>query len=222
METQNIPYTRAEKSAQTKQAIISATRALLQKSTYEQLTVRNICQLSGVSTGTFYHFFQSKDDLLSAFLHQGVMSRPDNSEEIGLLEYIVECYMDVVGQYYDLGLEFTTHFFNAKNQAFNTYTRRPGGFAVDFYAAKLTEARANGFVNTGIPMDTILQDIQSIVVGSMFEWCVVNGRFDLKADLARLLRGYLEGTVFTDVYFERYPKRSAAAAFDTVFRSNDS
>lgn len=222
METQNLPHTRAEKSAQTRQSILSAARTLLQKSAYEQLTVRNICQLADVSTGTFYHFFQSKDDLLSVFLHQGVMSRPDNSEAIGLLEYIIECYMDVVGQYYDLGLEFTTHFFNAKNQAFNTYTRRPGGFAVDLYASKLTVARANGFVTTALPIDTVLQDIQSIVVGSMFEWCVVNGRFDLKADLARLLRGYLEGTVFTDAYFDKYPRKNSNAVSSTVFSSTES
>ena len=217
METQNLPHTRAEKSAQTRQAIISAARTLLQKSEYTELTVRNICQLADVSTGTFYHFFQSKDDLLSVFLHQSAKGSPDRSNEIGLLEYIIECYMDVVDQYYELGLGFASHFFNAKNQAFNTYTRRPGGFAVDLYAVKLVQARAKGYVCSDIPIDTILQDIQVIVVGNMFEWCVVNGRFDLKADLARLLRGYLEGTVFTDAYFEKYPRKNSNAASITIF-----
>lgn len=208
MESQCVQQTRVQKSAQTRQAIISAAQSLLQESSYEQLTVRNICQRANVSTGTFYHFFQSKNDLLSVFLHQGVMSRPDNSEEIGLLEYIVECYMDIAEQYYELGIEFSSHFFYAKNQVFNFYTRNSGGFALDLYAAKLAEAQANGDVVGTLSINTILQDIQVIVVGSMFEWCVLGNRFNLKVELARLLRKYLENNVFTEAYFVKYPMKT--------------
>jgi hypothetical protein len=110
-------------------------------------------------------------------------------------------------RYYELGLEFATHFFTPKNGAFNFQTRR-GEFTTDLYVPLLKEAQELGFVDSSRPIESIIYDIQVIVIGNVFEWCVFEGDADLMGNLARMLRNYLETCVFTEAYFKRYPRSS--------------
>lgn len=204
MQIEKLPLTRVQKSAQTRENIIAAARTLLRQAGYEQLTVRNVCQLADVSNGTFYHFFRSKDDLMSVFLRwedAPVFSWEENGD---LLEYIIDVYMQLLDRYFDLGLDFSTQFFTASNQAFNFRTRK-GTFALDLYAQPLREAQALGYVTQNRNIDEILADMQAIVIGNIFEWGVFGGNFNVKGNLSRMLRSYLKNGVFTEAFFEKYP-----------------
>ena len=53
------------KSKETKARIFLAAKTILQKKGYEALSIKNICEEAGVSNGSFYHHFKTKDDLLS-------------------------------------------------------------------------------------------------------------------------------------------------------------
>lgn len=55
---------RSIKSANTKQSIIESARKLMRQYGYEGASIQQICQEANVSTGTFYHFFDSKHDVL--------------------------------------------------------------------------------------------------------------------------------------------------------------
>lgn len=55
---------RAVKSARTKQNIMEAAKQLLWKYGYDNMSIQQICQQAQVSTGTFYHLFPSKHELL--------------------------------------------------------------------------------------------------------------------------------------------------------------
>ena len=63
-----------KKSKETKARIFHAAKTILQKQGYDQLSIKNICDEAGVSNGSFYHHFKTKDDLLS--LHQQSYSPP--------------------------------------------------------------------------------------------------------------------------------------------------
>ena len=198
--------TRAEKSAQTRQKIIDTALTLLQQRGYEQVTVRNICTLAHVSNGTFYHFFDSKDDLMGEYLNMSQKEFTADLDKIGILEYIVEGYQYLANDYVELGVEFTSNFYSPKNQAFNIHTRKPGSYMRDLYYQPLIEARRPGYIQPEYSIETIVHDIQVIVIGNVFEWCVLKGITDLKSDLTRTLRHYLN-SVFTDAYFQLYPQR---------------
>ena len=61
-----------KKSQETKEKIFQAAKKILQKSGYEKLSIKNICEEAGVSNGSFYHHFKTKDDLLSYCRELGV------------------------------------------------------------------------------------------------------------------------------------------------------
>ena len=56
---------RKEQARQTEQAILQAALALAREHSFDKVSVRDICQRSGITTGAFYHHFRSKEDLLS-------------------------------------------------------------------------------------------------------------------------------------------------------------
>ena len=58
------------KSKETKAKIFRAAKHILQKQGYEQLSIKNICEEAGVSNGSFYHHFKTKDDLLSYYIEK--------------------------------------------------------------------------------------------------------------------------------------------------------
>lgn len=51
------------KSQETREKIFQAAKKILQKKGYEELSIKNICEEAGVSNGSFYHHFKTKDDL---------------------------------------------------------------------------------------------------------------------------------------------------------------
>ena len=57
-----------KKSKETKERIFQAAKRILQRDGYEQLSIKNICDEAGVSNGSFYHHFKTKDDLLSYYI----------------------------------------------------------------------------------------------------------------------------------------------------------
>ena len=59
---------REQKALQTYENIILTAEQLLKDSSYEELSVDQICECAGISKGGFYHHFPSKDQLLSLLI----------------------------------------------------------------------------------------------------------------------------------------------------------
>ena len=55
---------RKTRSDATRRAILDAATRLIQEQEFDRMTVRDICQRAGVTTGAFYHHFPSKEALL--------------------------------------------------------------------------------------------------------------------------------------------------------------
>lgn len=56
------------KGKATQKKIFDAAIELINKKGYEQTTIIDICKLSDVSNGSFYHHFRSKDDILIRYV----------------------------------------------------------------------------------------------------------------------------------------------------------
>lgn len=66
-----------QKSLETKNRIFSAAKSILQRKGYDALSIKNICEEAGVSNGSFYHHFKTKDDLLSYYIEEQPTIDPD-------------------------------------------------------------------------------------------------------------------------------------------------
>lgn len=86
-----------EKYNARKKELFTKITALIDKSGYENLTVRGICQDLGISTGSFYHYFPNKNDLawilfsdIDTYFTQDVALKFTEDESANLITYAIE------------------------------------------------------------------------------------------------------------------------------------
>ncbi|MGN1376798.1 MAG: TetR/AcrR family transcriptional regulator [Dorea sp.] len=185
------------KSKETKAKIFRAAKHILQKKGYEQLSIKNICEEAGVSNGSFYHHFKTKDDLLSYYIEEQPSINPDfldlpsNSAEAK--EAIVRVYLNYVHYCEELGVEFMSNYYTPKNQSLNPLIRTERPYPIVTVQNYLEKAIRAGVITPKLALDDITTDIRMIVIGNVFEWCLKSGNADFEGNMKRSLETYLSG-----------------------------
>ncbi|MEY8429789.1 TetR/AcrR family transcriptional regulator [Lachnospiraceae bacterium 48-42] len=185
------------KSKETKEKIFRAARQILQKKGYEELSIKNICEEAGVSNGSFYHHFKTKDDLLSYYIEDQPSINPDlldlprDSREAK--ETIIYVYLNYVHYCQELGVEFMANYYTPKNQSLNPLIRTERPYPIVTVHNYLEKCIQAGIVSPRLSLEDITTDIRMIVIGNVFEWCLKTGDADFEGNMKRSLQVYLDG-----------------------------
>ncbi|MCI9489101.1 MAG: TetR/AcrR family transcriptional regulator [Dorea sp.] len=185
------------KSKETKERIFRAARHILQKKGYEELSIKNICEEAGVSNGSFYHHFKTKDDLLSYYIEDQPSINPDlldlprDSREAK--ETIIYVYLNYVHYCQELGVEFMANYYTPKNQSLNPLIRTERPYPIVTVHNYLDKCIQAGIVSPRLSLEDITTDIRMIVIGNVFEWCLKTGDADFEGNMKRSLQVYLDG-----------------------------
>ena len=183
------------KSIATKDKIFHAAKQILQKEGYEALSIKNICEAASVSNGSFYHHFQSKEDLLSYYIEHlpsvngHILNNPSSVDEA--IHSIIEVYLNYVKYCEELGVEFLSNYYTPKNEALNPHLRTERAYPIVTVQHYLEDLLAQGMINTQYSLEQITTDIRMLVIGNVFEWCLNNGKTDFAGNIERSLRCYL-------------------------------
>lgn len=185
------------KSQETKKRIFLAAKNILKKNGYEALSIKNICEEAGVSNGSFYHHFKTKDDLLSYYIEEqpainpSLLETPSNIDDVR--NTIVLVYLNYVKYCQELGVEFMSNYYTPKNQSLNPLKRTARSYPIVTVRDYLEQSIAAGIIDSSLPLDNITTDIRMIVIGNVFEWCLKNGDTDFEGNMKRSLETYLKG-----------------------------
>ncbi len=185
------------KSKETKEKIFRAAQQILQKKGYEELSIKNICEEAGVSNGSFYHHFKTKDDLLSYYIEDQPSINPDlldlprDSREAK--ETIIYVYLNYVHYCQELGVEFMANYYTPKNQSLNPLIRTERSYPIVTVHNYLEKCIQAGIVSPRLSLEDITTDIRMIVIGNVFEWCLKTGDADFEGNMKRSLQVYLDG-----------------------------
>lgn len=194
---------RQQKSQQTKNSIYLAALQLIKTYEYQYLTVRNICKAAGVSTGTFYHHFESKDALLAYYLFaifnaDDVISQLDFDGDIRKeIVYIYDVYLDYC---MEAGIEFLSNYYSSKNKALDIrdhYSEEDLSLnqVAKAILERLADARKRHLVKDDVDDHTIMNDLCVLAKGVIFEWCVNGGKYDIKEYFAKMTNIYLDSVL---------------------------
>ena len=188
-----------QKSKETKERIFRAAKQILKKKGYEELSIKNICVEAGVSNGSFYHHFKTKDDLLSYYIEDqpsinpDLLDQPGNSEEAKIA--IIRVYLNYVDYCRELGVEFMAAYYNPKNQALNPTIRTERPYPIVTVQTYVEKAVAAGVIRLNVELEAFTTDIRMIVIGNVFEWCMRGGEVDFEGNMRRSLGKYLDSTI---------------------------
>ncbi|MEE1315462.1 MAG: TetR/AcrR family transcriptional regulator [Faecalimonas sp.] len=186
-----------KKSKETKERIFHAAKRILQRSGYEALSIKNICEEAGVSNGSFYHHFQTKDDLLSYYIEDQPRMNPDllelpkNPEEAK--NAIVSVYLNYANYCRALGVDFIAGYYTPRNQALNPTIRTERPYPIVTVQCYLEKAVASGAIKLKLSIEEVVTDIRMLVIGNAFEWAMRNGDADLDGNIKRSISHYLDG-----------------------------
>jgi len=187
------------KSKETKERIFQAAKRILQKNGYENLSIKNICEEAGVSNGSFYHHFKTKDDLLSYYIEDqpsmdsGLLEVPRNIEEAK--NAIVGVYLNYAKYCRTLGVEFIAGYYTPHNQALNPTIRTERPYPIVTVQHYLEKAVAANAIKLKLSISDIVTDIRMLVIGNVFEWALTNGQADFEENITRSISHYLEGVL---------------------------
>lgn len=188
-----------QKSLETKTKIFQAAKRILKKSGYENLSIKNICEEAGVSNGSFYHHFKTKDDLLSYYIEEQPVISPELLELPADAEdakkAIIYVYINYVHYCKELGIEFMSNYYTPKNQSLNPLIRTERPYPIVTVHDYLRKCLDAGIVRLNHSLDKVTTDIRMLVIGNVFEWCLKQGEADFEGNMKRSLETYLDGAI---------------------------
>lgn len=185
------------KSKRTKERIFRAAKEILQQSGYENLSIKNICEEAGVSNGSFYHHFKTKDDLLSYYIEERPSVDPDllslPKDKAEAKATILSVYADYAQYCKELGVEFVAGYYTPHNQALHPVSRSERPYPIVTVQKYLEKAVNGGAIKLTCSVDEAATDIRMIVIGNAFDWALQSGESDIEANMNRSLSNYLNG-----------------------------
>ncbi len=181
----------------TREKILTAAMELVEEHGMNYLTVRNVCDKAGLSTGSFYNLFTGKDELISYYLKHSFSNYKQKAQEeaagYNSIEKCLLVYRLYVKCCEEAGLEFVSGLYAANNSPFFDFIHRDSEdeLVLDVIRAYLAEGQEEGDIRKDIDMDEALLRIAALVTGSLFYWCVFKGQMDVAYETDEALRTYL-------------------------------
>lgn len=183
---------RALQAVKTKQKIYENSIRLFKKNGFDKVTIQDIAKASGVSVGSFYNYFGSKQDILydrfviadeifSEFSSAGIKG---NTYKDKISNYML-FYIDfVLTQPYD----FTKVLYNNDSKMF----LRKGRAMQTLLDPLIQSAVDSGEIGCEMSVDEINEFLFQAMRGLVFHWCLNDGGFDLRERAIRYLNLYVK------------------------------
>lgn len=177
----NERYTARQLQAQkTKNKLYKISIELLEKQGYEKLKVEDICKKAGVSVGSFYNYFNSKNDILvEVYKHADNYFKNEvenNIKSVNILDKIVE-FFDYYGNYNDLvGIDIMKQLYNSNNKLFS----QKGRFMQTLLESLILEGQNKNEISSHMTSKEICNYLFISARGLVYDWCLHNGAYNLK------------------------------------------
>jgi len=190
---------RKQQAEITRRKVAETALLLFSEKGYDRVAVDDICREAGVSKGTFYVYFKSKDQVLVEEFLDLDRFYLDSLKEIGEIESSVERLM-ALGRYSlrhlsGLGKDYLKAAFSSQISP----GRGPSPVASRARASyKVTlrlvrEAQKRGELRSDLSSEEIALALVRSIRGIVFEWCLLDGRFDLEQEGESLLKILTDG-----------------------------
>ncbi len=182
----------------TREKLLKAAIDLVSRDGMQKLTVRNICDEAGLSTGSFYNLFSGKEDLISYYLKYAFVPYKEKAfETIDNYNPVERClilYRTYVKYCEDMGLEFVSGLYSSNHNPFFDFLHRDpeDDFIIANVRAYIDEAKETGLLREDLDTDEALLRIAAASTGLLFYWCVFKGNIDVEYEVDDAIATYLK------------------------------
>ncbi|MCG8451715.1 MAG: TetR/AcrR family transcriptional regulator [Spirochaetales bacterium] len=185
---------RQVQAQKTRHQILTTALKLVEQKGFDKVTITEIARKAGVSKGLFYHYFQSKDDLIvvgyaecDAYFENHVRGKLKGKRAWDrIMEFIHHQMLyaqnlgiDLITQTYKSQIQYGTEFFTSPERSLPSILRQI-----------VEEGQNQGELAEHPSAQYICQYLLRFSRGIIYDWCLHRGEFDLEStaqeSLARL------------------------------------
>lgn len=185
------PNRRKEQGAETKRKLYDSAKTLFTKYDHANVSVDDIVEAAGVSKGTFYVHFDSKDTLIASLVSAYVTeldldyqvfldSLPSELSASDTLLCLIEKICDVLVHtigYETMSTIYKLHLTRAVDtKSANSYNRD----LYKMFVEVLQRGTEQHEFTTALPLDTLAKHLVMALRGLTFEWCIRYPDLNLK------------------------------------------
>lgn len=184
---------RRKQAADTKKRLYDSAQALFNDYDFADVSVDSIIKAAGVSKGTFYVHFDSKDALLASLLSDYVNSVDMNYKNhirslppdmkmysvlLALIEKIADMLINTIG-YNNMNAVYKAQLTRTiDTEAIKGYGRE----LYKMFSDVIGRGIQQGEFKTQLPLETISKHFVMAIRGLTYEWCIRYPDFDLKEE----------------------------------------
>ncbi|MCI2107045.1 MAG: TetR/AcrR family transcriptional regulator [Intestinimonas sp.] len=193
-----------EQGAETKKLLFESAVKLFGQCEFKDVTVEAITRMAGVTKGTFYVHFDSKDTLYAelfsayvermdtqykAFLDTLPPQMSSSDMMLSLIKEIIDLMTAQIG-YDNLRTIYRLQLTNTMNtDSVKGYERK----LYCFFQEVLERGLKQGEFKTVLPTEALSRHFVMAIRGLTYEWCIRYPHFDLKQEATAHFRLLLEG-----------------------------
>lgn len=190
MQEKNAKNQREKQAYNTKKRVISTMMQLMTHKDFEKLSIRDICRESGISTGTFYYHFGSKENLLQKMYKDYCLefeeSVMEKLEDLDHVEKIVMYCIYHTKNISNLSWEFKKRIYSIENGFLSNSEHR-----TDSYMYKAFEdGLQKGIFKKDKTAYEVIDNILRIDYG-IAAYCCINNDYNSEKVTRELIGGYL-------------------------------
>jgi TetR/AcrR family fatty acid metabolism transcriptional regulator len=186
------PTSRQIRAIKTRKLIYDIAVKLMDDQGFAVTTIEEISKKAGVSVGTFYHYFKSKEDIFydlfkkaDEYFESVVAPEIKKIAESGasVSDQIVYFFNQYAKYDTDRGLVNIIQLYNTKNELFSRKDR----FMRKLLEELIGRGQATGELTLELNADETTEFLFIASRGVVFDWCVHYGEYDLREKMESYL-----------------------------------
>jgi AcrR family transcriptional regulator len=179
--------TRKEQAEETRNRIYTSAIELMEENGFGNFTIEDISRRAGVSVGAFYHYFDSKNDILAEIFYRAddfFSTHVVNSlKKCNIPEQIIEFFDHYAKFNVDCGVETTQQIFNPKIKFFI----EEGRPMVEILESLIRKGQEKNEIRGDTDAKELVEYLLSMARGVVFEWSLYDGSYDLEARMHKYM-----------------------------------
>jgi len=191
--TKKEPTSRQLQADRTRTLLYSIAVSLMEKQGFANTTIEQIATKAGVSIGTFYHYFKSKEDIFydifkkaDEYFETIVAPALYSADAAGLsaFEQVITYFRYYAHYNLNRGFSNINQLYNTKNKIFV----KKGRFMQELLRQVLARGEERGEFSRELSPEDATDYMFIVARGIVYDWCTHEGTYDLEQKMESYMR----------------------------------